>query len=1445
VGGKSSTSSSQTTIPANVLQQYNQVNANAEQVAQTPFQQYGGQFVAPVNSTESSAINNITADANEAQPYYQAATGQLQQAQSATQPYYAGATGDVGVAQAAGNGLANASLGELGSSVQQASPITTQQINQYLSPYLTDVAGTESQLLSQENQQAQAGQLGNAITSGAFGGDRAGIAAANLNQQNQLSNANILSGILNTGYNTALSTAQQQQGVGISAAQTAASQLASLGQQQYTQGMGASNQLATLGQDIYNTGAATSAAEANLGAGAQSAALSGAQAQLAAGQVSQQTQQAQDTAEYNQFLQQQAYPFQTAQFLANIAEGTGALSGSTTTSTTPGGLFSDRRLKENIRKVGKLKDGQTIYSYNYKGDNVTHIGLMADEVEKKHPEAVGLSAGYKTVDYDKATEDSAERKRYAVGGLAGYGDSNLGAITQAEQQMFSNAGLGAAGMGGGGVRGGSSYVPQANLPVQSLHAAPAPQPTQSGLTQATQLANFGNAVTPGVTTAAKWAQGLGKASQANDNGLGSGSIDFGDDDVDAVWRGGRLGRAIGGATDDDPYQSPDDLDIPDDQPHAQLNPAPAPKPASGGLLGGLGQLFGIGKDAAGIVAAMNTGGSVPDADDPESSIQSMLSRMFGDLDNGDKEADDGDSSQPDQTAPVGPTGLAPPAAGKPPSPVSAPLKQGLGQGLDSISSAIKAVEGTGKNPNSSARGPYQLIDPTWLGMFKQTFPDRAQGMSDKQILAIRNTPQGDQISAQLGPELARRNIQTLQSNGIQPNAPNVYLAHFLGPQAAMRVINSDPTTPVEKLIPSMDISANRFLKGKTAGDVLDWSANALQKAQSRQGFADGGAPDGTDVDSDDVDFDPNRDSTTSGAALPAPLAPAPNPSTAVPATPTGLASPQPADTSSGSAPQQGGLGGFAHDTLQNLKKPEVFIPLLTGLAAWAGAPTQHPLVALAQGLGAAGQSYQGQRQFVQQQLQQNRDYSIAQQGVTQKGQQIGIEQQLANVQSGLMPYQALHLASGMLPAYMAALGQRFQPLSDVDKNGQRLYVDRSTNETINNSEYNQRYMQALGGVFSSGLGGQNNVAKNASPVPSGDISGGSTNGAGSGAVPTVPVNGNAPAPSGVKPVAPVVHDSPVQLGPNATATQKAAAGRYMFQPQPLPPVDTSQLRDDSNPESLRTKGMALKRYGDPSGQSFIDQANQIETGAVPAYTTDGQPFYGYQQRAQAQALNAHVQSSYGDQIQKQNGDAQDFASNYAPSQQLLNSLKRLYSTTDTNRLSEEFSNLIGTASSVPGLKDVISPELKQYQAATDEAHKDAARQAIVQAVASHMANHAPAAALHQNNLTVPGPNMAPAARYNLVVQTQAMLDRSRDFFKDWNGQKNKIQDVSSFATDWANEHPIDQYEQHVYDRTPAFAGMTPAEMQAHPLKPKSPADLKGVRSGVPFQAPDGRILWTR
>ena len=883
MGGKSSQSTQTVSIPPEILARYNAVNARAETTAQTPFQQYStnpADFVAPLTSTQQAGIANTNYYSGAAQPYYQAATGQLASAQQAAVPYYGQATQNVGEAQNvgntlaggslgalagasaasapyygqatqnvgqaqnvgnalaggsldalaaasaasspyygqanqnianaqnAGNTLAYGSLGALGGASAAANPLQQQaqaglagafgaaqpfnmaaagqyltglqqgqdfsqmaygsgqqalrgaqpfqgmatqymgagaqavnpmalgadQINQYMSPYLSTVLQGTAGLQNQMNQQAMAGQTGNAIRSGAFGGDRAGIAAANLAQQQQLANSKIFSDILNQGYGQALGTAQQQQqlglgaeqanraalqqaaqqslaigqqgfGQGLSAAQqqaalgqqlygmgagagqnlaslgqqiygqgtgtaqqqaalaqqlfgqgstaaqqiaglgqqqfgqgmtaaqqqaamgqqlfgqgattaqqiaglgqqqfgqgmtaaqqnaalgqqlfgqgaTTAQQLAGLGQQQFGQGMTAAQQNAALGQGLYGMGANTSQQLAALGQGAQGAGLQGSQAQLAAGQAQQQTEQAGLQALYNQFLQQQSYPFQTAQFLANIAMGTGALSGSTTQTNQAGGGFSDRRLKENIRPVGKTFDGQTIYSYNFKGEPQTEIGLIAQEVEKKHPEAVGLAGGYKTVHYGKATDDAADRGHFAYGGSAmgggvmpqhagegfynggdvgGFDPGLMQQILASYQQMYApisapqnpTGGLGAAG-----------FVPAGNLPVGSLQTAGELPAMRDPMANAANAASIGKSVGEigGKIGAWKWGEEEEKDPDRKD---------LPKEFSDGEWRrGGRTGLAGGGV--------PTEISIPNEKEKVEvLKPAAAPEP---------------------------------------------------------------------------------------------------------------------------------------------------------------------------------------------------------------------------------------------------------------------------------------------------------------------------------------------------------------------------------------------------------------------------------------------------------------------------------------------------------------------------------------------------------------------------------------------------------------------------------------------------------------------------------------------------------------------------------------------------------------------------------------------------------------------------------------------------------------------------------------------------
>jgi hypothetical protein len=287
MGGKSATSTSKVTIPPEVMARYNAVNARAEKAAATPYEKYGNSptdFVAQMNAQQGAGINTINASGG---PAYQ-------------------------------------------------------NIDKYMSPYIKNVADTTGAMMRQQQEQAQSGALGNAISSGAFGGDRAGIAAANLQQQNQMAYGNTMANIYNQGY---------------------------------TQALGASQ--ADLGRQL-QTG----------------------QMQMAAGTMQQQTEQAGKDAMIKQFMQEKGYPFQVAQYLANIAMGTGALSGSTTTATQPLGIFGNLATGGRVGKeggggvAGPMSDSQSgVGDEGYVPAGVLPVGqLMVSDPPEQQKNSDGSDA---------------------------------------------------------------------------------------------------------------------------------------------------------------------------------------------------------------------------------------------------------------------------------------------------------------------------------------------------------------------------------------------------------------------------------------------------------------------------------------------------------------------------------------------------------------------------------------------------------------------------------------------------------------------------------------------------------------------------------------------------------------------------------------------------------------------------------------------------------------------------------------------------------------------------------------------------------------------------------------------------------------------------------------------------------------------------------------------
>lgn len=1532
MGGKTSSSTQQVQIPPQVLAEYSNVNNRANATANTPFQAYStdpNKFVAPVNSTQTGGINQTVANANEAAPAFAAANSTLDQAQAATTPYYGAATQSLGAAQGVGNQYLGAAKGLAGAGTQAVDPtqLNSASINQYLSPYLQDVAQSQEALLNQQNQQQMSGELGNVIRSGAFGGDRAGIDMSVLARQQDLANNSILSNILNTGYNTALGTAQQQQGVGLAAGQAnraavqqGAQEFAALDQQGFGQDITSANTAAGLAGDIYGTGAATSAAQANLGAGAQSAALQGGQAQLAAGQVQQATSQAGLSALYNQFLQQQSYPFQVDQFLANIAEGTGSLSGSTTTTTQPGGLFSDERLKEDIKEVGKLKDGQKVYSFRYKGEPTTHIGLLAQEVEKHHPEAVGLSGGFKTVEYGAATQDAARKKRasgglagandngYAFGGSPGYDPLLMQQILANSASMYGPYGSSLAGGSpastGSGPYGGAARVPSANVPVNHLMTAGSLPSRPSLLDQADRIAKLGTQTTNAVNNpdyrkafaaVRRFAGGLGGqggptapdllalsgASGGQGGTVPANDIDIADlmpqeSDVGQWRQGGRVRRyangGLAGYEDyaDDPYQSPHGaLDIPNDTPSAKLATAPGlgggsgpnPLTQASQLASTIGTTAKAAESIAqaipAIIAMFKDGGRVGRADGgaaPEPlDFGSLLKSLMTD------QSDDADEpaapTPPKQSVSTDPalqiaktiTTISPNAA--PNAAATAPLAPGalpVNTPLSTTLALIAKAEGTGKNPRSSANGLYQITNPTFVGLYREMFPQQASDMSDGDIKSLRSTAQGPALNAQMGPFLVQKNAGILKQHGFDASPGNVYLAHFLGPHYALATLGADPDTPASSVLPESFISANpTVLKGKTASQVVQWAGNRLQRFSKAHGGAlgydDGGTVDdgGSTASAASPDIvDELLDNSDAGLA-----AAGPPPADSAPSGLAGAIDPMVADATSGDVapaglsptPKKSGMDQL-HDAWGELKKPDVFIPLLTGLAAAGSAPTKHFFTALEIGGGAAAQAYQGQRQF-----------GLEQTKTAQEQQKIDIAKNLQQFRTG--PEFQLgrqKVGAEVLAQQMQNFESQYGPsaggeIDPVTKQPLSIW-GRRENRAMTGAEYAAKRqafmtnvlhpfgMEDLAPAFSSG----------ALSVPTPQTPGAATTPVASAPVATPPVE-TASMPGGSTQHAPTADATHAAAPPGVRpgdVAYKVSTGAYKIDPtRGLPPIDASHLPPDYNPETLMQRAKNLRDQGQTGAADALQKtAQDVLSGAIqPTDPQTHQPYQGYIGRNAALERNKSLYANQTAAAAALTNETTGFAAGLGLQQQILDTADDARAHGDTNALSEKLASLVGTIRGLPGIPADIDAQLNTYQTTNDLVKKSAARNAILQAATNGLGHTAPATVLHQTNLTVPGPDMAPDAAFEISAQNRALMLQNAAKYAYYSAHKGDIDDISGFMLDWAKENPVAKFENQAYAEVPYYMNQSAASKALHPK------DFVDANTGATLRGPDGKI----
>ncbi len=153
-----------------------------------------------------------------------------------------------------------------------------------------------------------------------------------------------------------------------------------------------------------------------------------------------------------------------------------------------------------------------------------------------------------------------------------------------------------------------------------------------------------------------------------------------------------------------------------------------------------------------------------------------------------------------------------------------------------------------KSSTSSATGLFQFVDQTWLGLMKQhggkfglgSYANAIEQNSDgryeadnhddrQAILALRNDPK---VSALMEGEYANETRSTLESSlGRGVCNGELYAAHFLGPEAACKLIKMSENQPAASAPDAFPAAANSnksvFYKAdgtpKTVRDVYDWA----------------------------------------------------------------------------------------------------------------------------------------------------------------------------------------------------------------------------------------------------------------------------------------------------------------------------------------------------------------------------------------------------------------------------------------------------------------------------------------------------------------------------------------------------------------------------------------------------------------------------------------------
>jgi hypothetical protein len=519
--------------------------------------------------------------------------------------------------------------------------------------------------------------------------------------------------------------------------------------------------------------------------------------------------------------------------------------------------------------------------------------------------------------------------------------------------------------------------------------------------------------------------------------------------------------------------------------------------------------------------------------------------------------------------------------------------------------------------------------------------------------------------------------------------------------------------------------------------------------------------------------------------------------------------------SEASAPSRGGFSGIsAPDTYAGkpqkwgdyLTSREFVVPLLSGLGKMAGSNSRYLGSAVLQGIGGAAESYQ------------NLENQLSERDI--KRGELGVKQQESNL-------KMMEFYKNNFIRYLDENNQvRYRSLIDPTK-------------TYSESEY----AAVMGNITNRVMAGQN---------PQQAVQQASYN----------------PAQVGVRQA-----EEKLTGKPRTPDTAGKPGAEQAGKPAPQSPA-VSQLHstfaDTDNPDILTAKADSLRQralimvsqgiagpeaklISDMESQAKVyeDRADKIKRGEILPFKRDksGQDST-YFDAARERDLKAEEAKERAkgvvksvDDFRKEIGEAQR---GYDRENLVVRAVDLIYQDLSGDLLgpgSDRAAAIYDSLMSIPGMKNFLPKSAKDFIGAYSTAQKETLTEALA-AIRDMDAQRAPASTLKITPQIVASPNLPAAARYNIMTDLKAEMEKKRQFYSDWLAAGQP--EPTSFRDKWEKDpkHSTDIYKDNAMRTTKYYEGMTTEEKRLHSPKTPSytPEEIQGAKQFIADNPNDPRAL---